>query len=43
LAAAILQKPDIGDKEQALAYIVSMEKLFGSVSEESLIVKVTSV
>jgi len=43
IAAALLQKPDIGDNTQAIAYIVSIEMVFGSGSEESILIKLSSV
>jgi hypothetical protein len=43
ISAALLQKPEIGDNTQAIAYIVSMEMVFGSGSEESIIIKLSSI
>jgi hypothetical protein len=38
-----MQKPDSGDYGQALAYIVTMEKIFGAPTEENVIVKISSI
>jgi hypothetical protein len=38
-----MEKPATGDHEQALAYLISMEKVYGSPEEETLIIKVTSL
>lgn len=43
LACALIQKPDLGDKNQAIAYIISMEKIFGSTDEENVLVKISSL
>jgi hypothetical protein len=43
ISAALLQKPEIGDTTQAIAYIISMEMVFGSRNEESIVIKLSSI
>lgn len=43
LACALIQKPDENDSLQALAYIVSIEKVFSLDNEENVIVKISSL